>query len=115
MIFDSKTRDSKSIWQNINNLVNPSVTKRLIIPNVIRDGIVYDSPPVIADLFNDYFCEAASHLSSSINNPVASNLNYQSFLGASNPNSFFCSNVSLTELTNVVHGIKSSRTCIGNS
>jgi len=72
-----------------------------------------DQPHQIADSFNSYFCEVGSQLLN-VDASNVNNVNFSSFLGPSRPNSFYCSNIALHELFDVVANLKMSKSCVGN-
>src|SRR3989442_6179700 len=43
-LFDSNSHNTKTIWRNINNLLNPTKAKGSVISSITKDGISYDQP-----------------------------------------------------------------------
>jgi len=111
--FDNRVNDTKAIWGNLNKLFNKNNYKGNTVNKLNCNGNSVDDPKVICERFNQYFLNVANDLSKQKNN-----LNYNNFkqyLGPSVSNSFFCSDVLLTELREVVHSLKPSKSCVGNS
>ena len=115
-LFDSKINGIKSIWTNINSLINSKQPKCSEVKKIIKDGITIDQSTDIANEFNNYFCEISDRLYCS-NAHVINRVNndYGSYLGHHYMNSFYCSAVTLSELLNIVHNLKTSKSCVGNS
>ena len=87
-LFDSNSHNTKTIWRNINNLLNPTKAKGSVISSITKDGISYDQPLLIANQFNEYFCGVAHSLSNSTQGPALSSPSFQSFLAKPISNSF---------------------------
>ena len=113
-LFDSRVNGTKDIWRNINLLVNNKTIQRADIPAIRFDGKNIDSPLLMANAFNSYFCEVGQKLSVTAPAVTGSSLSYDSYLGHANKNSFFCSPATLSEFTSIVKDLKPSKNCIAN-
>ena len=113
-LFDTRAHSCKAIWNNINSLINYKRAKSSDIRQIINNGISIDSPPDIANAFNNYFCTVADRLSANAIHHSNHLINFNHYLKTPIPSSFFCSSISASELSNVVKNLKPSRSCIAN-
>ena len=67
----------------------------------------------MANAFNSYFSDVGNLLANSVS-PTPNPISFESFLGPSNPHSFYCSHVTATELLNVVNGLKPSKSLVAD-
>jgi len=113
-LFDTRAQSSKIIWKNINSLINYKQLKNTRSLQIVRDNIKLDDPEVIANAFSSYFCEIGERLSHSniyFNN---NNVSFDSFLKSPMQNSFYCANISMSELIETVKKLKTSKTLVAN-
>ena len=111
-MFDNKVNDVKSIWQNINKLLNKQNLKTNQIDCIINDGNEFHNPNTICCTFNEYFCSVGEELSERYSqNNIYQNIstNFMQYLGSNNSNSFYCSDVSTVELIDVIKNLKPSK------
>ena len=101
-LFDTRAHSCKAIWNNINSLINYKRAKSSDIRQIINNGISIDSPPDIANAFNNYFCTVADRLSANAIHRSNHLINFNHYLKTPIPSSFFCSSISASELSNVV-------------
>jgi len=113
-LFDSKVHDSKAIWRHINSLVNNKSNKCADISHIVLNGASINKSPLIANSFNNYFCEVSDRLSLSIPSRTVHSTKFEDYLGPPNYNSFYCSNITINELIAIVKNLKPSRSCISN-
>lgn len=110
--FDNRINDTKNIWKNINQLLNKNNFKGNRINKLTLNGVIIEDPLDICERFNNYFLNVGTDLAK-----LNKHLNYNDFkqhLGPSLPNSFFCSDVTLIELKEIVCSLKPSKSCVGN-
>jgi hypothetical protein len=112
-LFDSKSSDYKTVWKNINSLLNSKQSNFSDIKGVISDGVLVDQPQLMADCFNTYFNKIGDLLCNN-NRDGLTCVNFSSFLSAPRQNSFYCSNITLFELREIILKLKLSKTSVGN-
>jgi len=100
--FDSCKNDSKSTWRTINNLIGGN-RRKPTVGQIERDGVDISDPGLIANSFNDYFCNVASDLESRIPPGVCQPIQY---LGQPNENSMFALPSTAINIEAVIAGLK---------
>jgi len=116
-LFDAKIQNIKNIWKNVNALINKNSSNNSNINKIIRNGLTINNSSDIANSFNDYFCDIGNNLhSQSLNNNTTnrSSSSYKNYFGPSRSNSFFCSDITLSELLATVNNLKQSSSCVGS-
>ena len=77
--FEQYNTDSRKQWQMLNSLLNRNSKKTETIKLHDENGNIISSPTLVAEKFNDYFCNIATKLKSEIRNPTNSQ-NFVQFL-----------------------------------
>jgi len=96
-----------------------AILTKLLIRNIYKssrkliDKIVFNNTELtenrdIANCFNNYFCHIGDELAKKLS---PSTNHYKDYLGPSQYNSFFCSNVTVNELRNIISNLSNSKSC----
>ena len=104
--FQTNSKNSKKIWQGINDYLHRNKNKGTDKVTLNLDGNKITEPANVANIFNNFFTSIADNIRKKI--PQNFN-NYQKYLKNSLPNSFFFKPVSIEEMIKVIKSLSSNK------
>ena len=111
-IFDSRVNDSKSIWNNLNQMFRTKDSnKGSGVSKIKHNNTILSDPKNIAESFNNYFCNVGPQLNSLL---PANNFDFKTYLTTDYKNSFFCSETCDYELQEIIKDLKISNSSNGD-
>lgn len=114
-LFDTRLHGIKDIWKNINSLINNKPKPNSLLTKIIdNSNTLLENPNEIVNSFNKFFCEIGDKLASKIKTVTSPQFTHKTYLLSRLCNSFYCADVSVTELLNVVKNLKPSRNCVNS-
>ena len=112
-LFDSKVNNSKAIWRNISTLINYKQPKNSAISYIVDHGVTIDQPYLMSTIFNNNFVDIGNKLNDSAS-PKIGIPPFEAYLGPPKCNSFYCSKVTPSELSEVINKLKPSRSSVSD-
>ena len=109
-LIKSYKGNSKKTWEVIKNVINKKKTSSGF-PEFFIDGCLVSEPQVIADKFNDYFCNIGPNLAKNI--PSTTN-SFKAFLKDANTESIFLEPVGKKEVLDIIMSLKNGSPGIDN-
>ena len=105
--FDTKSNSIKQLWSNLNRTFSLFKTKNNInIPKLSINNVDITNPKQICNSFNGYFCSVGSNLAAKI---TTSQNEFKKYLSKQIPSSMVCDIVTQSEIINIVHAFKDSK------
>jgi len=115
-LLSTRFNSYKSVWANINRICSdkPFDSKTKKIQKIKVNNSMTSDSKVMAESFNNYFCNIGNDLCSNSMKTSCSAANVDSFknyLHKSYRNSFVCNHISMNELINTLSNLKDSKSC----
>ena len=98
--INNSCNKSKTIWNIINTEKGKTDNKSLPFKEINNNGAIITSPQIASDIFNDTFVNMAKNLVGAI--PVNTDVEHIIY----NPNSIFLSEVTQSEILEIINGLK---------
>jgi hypothetical protein len=118
-LCDTKFQKIKTVWDNLNNICNfkfKNNSKKCKINKLLVNEKYTSDPSLVANHFNDYFCNVGTNLAKSL--PVVDS-DFKVYLKKPNPHSFVCEQISYNELLNQITSLNNSNSsstdCMSNN
>ena len=103
--FEQCKNDTKKTWNLINSVLKPG-RKKSSIRQLLVNNKTITNPLDIADAFNVHFSSVGNKLKSVL---PSTNANYRDYLPQPNPNSFYISPSTPTEVASLIRGLKNKK------
>ena len=104
-LFNSFKTNTKKLWQVINSITNKG-TKHNKVDNLIVKNKVLSNPSDISEAYNHFFVNAAKDLQDQL---PKLETDFRKFMGPRNPISMDLAQVNLSEVTSIIHSLKSKK------
>jgi len=93
--FNDNVNNIKNTWKGVNSIISSSKSKSNSPNSIIINKQIITDKETISNSFNEYFSSIATKLREAM---PKSNIDFNKYLGASNPNSLFLSPVTPKEI-----------------
>jgi len=105
-IIGSHKNSISQLWKTFGKILNKDKTKNKNISSLIINDDKVTEPQIIADSFNNFFCEIGERLASNFSNQ--NNNDYKQYLHEPASQSIFLFNTNVTEIINTVRNLKNN-------
>ena len=105
-IISSHKNNITQLWKTFGKILNKDKVKNKNISSLIINDNKVTEPQIIADSFNNFFCEIGERLANNFSNQ--NNNDYKKFLNEPAPQSIFLYNTNVTEIINIVRNLKNN-------
>ena len=105
-IIGSHKNSTTQLWKTFGKILNQNKVKHKSISSLLINDNKVTEPQVIADSFNNFFCNIGERLANNFSNQ--NNYDYKKFLKDPASQSMFLFNTNMTEIINTVRNLKNS-------
>ena len=105
-IINNHKNSTTQLWKTFGKILNPNKVKHKSISSLLINENKVTEPQVIADSFNNFFCNIGERLANNFSNQ--NNYDYKQFLKDPASQSIFLFNTNITEIINTVRNLKNS-------
>ena len=104
--FQSNLKNIRNIWKGIKSITSNSATDLFVLQSIYSNGTLTSDSEGIADAFNDYFCNVAKDIQSSIRFSFKS---FQDYLKNIFQKTFFISPIDSIEISDIISHLSSDK------